>query len=29
MAEVKEWKDKFLLGAGNTLPSKSKDEEAL
>lgn len=29
VAEVEEWKDKFLLGAENALRSKPRDEEAL
>lgn len=29
VAEVEEWKDRFLLGAENALRSRPKDEEAL
>ena len=29
MAEIEDWKDKFLLGAENALRSRPRDEEAL
>ena len=29
VAEVEEWRDRFLLGAENALRSRPKDEEAL
>ncbi len=29
VAEIEEWKDRFLLGAENALRSRPKDEEAL
>ena len=29
VAEIEEWKDRFLLGAENALRTKPKDEEAL
>ena len=29
MSEIEDWKDKFLLGAENTLRSRPRDEEAL
>lgn len=29
MAEIEEWRDRFLLGAENALRARPKDEEAL
>ena len=29
MAEIKDWRDKFLLGAKNVLRSRPRNEEAL
>ncbi|MBP3731364.1 MAG: hypothetical protein J6I40_07850 [Mailhella sp.] len=29
MAEIEDWKDKFLLGAATSLRSRPRDEEAL